>query len=646
MITELINFTKVMDAEDPNFKTLGSKPKEGLHILLQLKAKQEVFEIDQDNFEYAIFSKKIKAECSVFLENCKQKHQNAWCVDTNKCFDLPTKAMHTCSPYAMAFKKEHLEHGAKFEANAKAKKLQIHDRFSNYFDKASLLQVEPKHATAFELFKLLFTQNQFSAMLDKIALTNEKERDALETKIAQLKEEAKIAISKAEKEDIKIKTANLEQDKIAFKALEDSDYVIFYLDLPLQDYKAAHKIYLDDKLFNTDKHNTKPNEAGLIYGTSNFMNAFPDKKPFLTHQTASFDISGRISNEDASLLNDFINMLPNKTLPNPLPIFIYQDELLRKMISVAKEEGKKTYTEIIKDLIGIHSTDLGNYYLLNWANSTDGIVFKDFDFVSRFDYKLDLEIQNLFGLKQKGIGEDKPSQKIHDVFELEQRVFKELLQNKYLKMDYFNDLSSDGYEQKPLTFVAYAAYRKSVYDFVYKSQKQAIGGPAFQQMVFNGILDDIKQNNSYGIKSKLNIWYSLYEYFNPNKNQPTMANNLKNYQELVDDMISLPAKEITLTDESFAFAAGQVVRYLLKKSKANDGSHRLLEPYLQQSKCLLFKQAIANDFARYKHEKYSRNFEIVLSHVLAHPTEINIKNLLPEFLSGFCINDKPFSTKS
>lgn len=73
-----------------------------------------------------------------------------------------------------------------------------------------------------------------------------------------------------------------------------------------------HQKYLADKLFNTEKYNTKPDEAGRIFGTSNFMNGFNSNMPFLTHQTASFEITGRISDEDAKYLYEFQQVLPRK----------------------------------------------------------------------------------------------------------------------------------------------------------------------------------------------------------------------------------------------------------------------------------------------------------------------------------------------
>jgi CRISPR-associated protein Csh1 len=175
MIKELINFT---DSLDDDFKMLGSKPKEGLHIFIDkiIEDSGNTF-IDVNNFKSEIYSKKSKEEISDFLNKCKLFHQNAWCIDTNKCFDLPTKAIHTCSPFCVAFKREHLKGGEKYLANESAKKSQIYNRFNAYFEKAFELFEDEDEKFAYEIFKIFFTHNIFSNVLDKIEANNSIERE-------------------------------------------------------------------------------------------------------------------------------------------------------------------------------------------------------------------------------------------------------------------------------------------------------------------------------------------------------------------------------------------------------------------------------------------------------------------------------------
>ncbi|MGB4414796.1 MAG: hypothetical protein WBI53_07925 [Paludibacter sp.] len=644
MIKELINFTENLDEE---FKNLGSTPKEGLHVRMKLFVSETgETSIDISDFEYEQYSKKQKDEISDFLSQCKLLQQNAWCIDTNKCFDLPTKAIHTCSPFAVAFKREHLEGGAKFKGNI-GKKKQIYERFGIYFTNAFDLFANKEDTEKYVLFKHFFTHNTFTTILQRIEEEYKIKRIQFEEEIVQIKERLKGCTDKNQKEELKNQIDLNEQELLKVKPLDDSDYILFYLDVPLELYQKVHERYLGEKLFVVDKYNTLPDENGIVFGASNFMNGLNGNMPFLMHQTAPFDIGGRISNIDAKTLYDLQNIFPNKTLPNPLPVFIYKEEMQRKVIGIFKEsEFRFGYKEIIQKLVKDNSEDIGNYYLLFWQNTKDGIVFKDFDFVTTFEYSVlkdeSLTILNLFEIKEKGGKENKHYPVINNIFEFEQQIMKPFVQSKYLRVDYFGDLNKDDYAKLDLTFSSFSKYRKAIYDYVYKSQRNTIDGHIFDEMVFNAITDDIKNNNDYGIREKLNIWYSLYEYFNTN-NKINMVNKLKDYQDFVAAIVAdEPLADIT--DEKFAFAAGQVIKYILSKSKSADNSYNLLEPYLQQSKCVEFKRAIANDFGRYKHENFSKNFERVAAFVLSYETDVNLKHLLPQILSGAFSKNQLFST--
>lgn len=636
MIKELINFTSNINED---FLNLGITPREGLHILLTIKIDDDnTGYIDMQNYAYSIYSKKMREETELLIK-CKFLSQNAWCIDTNKCFDLPTKAIHSCSPYLVAFKREHLEGGEKYKNNQLAKKKQIHERWGDYFAKAELLFKDEESKQENRIFQYFFKNGDFNSILNEIIHKNSIEHDRLSNIRAELEQQIKDTKESIQKEELKNKIKDIDNQLHSVKSLDDSDYILFYLDKSLNDYKKVHQKYLADKLFNTDKYNTSPDDEGRIFGTSNFMNGYNSSMPFLTHQTASFDITGRISDREAKLLYDFEQVLPRKTLPNPLPIFIYKDELQQKLISFYKETGfKSSYKELIEELWGNYKNDFANYYLLSWQNSKEGIIFQDFDFVSKFEYEFDAQIENLFEIQEKGGKSYIHYPGIKTIFQLEYIVFKPLLQSKYLKLDYFNDLKKDDYEGLESTFQSYAKYRKTVYDFIYKSKRKGINEHIFSDMVFSHIRDDIKQNNGFSIKEKLNIWFSLYEKFKQNNNQNaiTMASKLKHYQEFVAQLSLGQANTSTATDADFAFAAGQVIDYVLNKSRSEDKSYQLLEPYLQQAKCQEFKRAIANDIARYKHAISDNEwrFKAVCDFVLTYETNANMKEFAPEILAG------------
>jgi CRISPR-associated protein Csh1 len=190
-------------------------------------------------------------------------------------------------------------------------------------------------------------------------------------------------------------------------------------------------------------------------------------------------------------------------------------------------------------------------------------------------------------------------------------------------------------------------YRKSIYDYIYKSKTQAITDKMFQDMMRKSIMDDIKhdkqEDKEYRIKEKLNIWFSMYNYFTNSKTNENMVNKT---QELFEKLKTIAGSEnnaeFIKNDDEFAFAAGQLIRTILNKSESGERSHALLEPFLQKTECGKLKLAIARAFDTYKHAfKFYKGdanryeFDKIMSNVMGYETKTNMKDLLPMILAGY-----------
>lgn len=659
MIKEIVQFTKSLDEE---FKEMNTEPKEGLHIILRLSEENGTIRLDTDNILYERYTKNKKQAESEFIKKCKFLSANAWCINTNKCLDSGAKAIHSCSPFCVAFRREHLEGGKKFAEKQKNNKEQITELFSDYFSNSLELLATPQEKERYKVFEAFFTQRQFEHILKNIFSKFSEETQKIDAEIEALKEQQKNESNKNLKEALKQKITELEQEKERYKPLEDKDYIIFYLDEPLEKYKKVHQKYLADKLFNTNDHNTKPDEEGNIYGTSNFFNTYNSKMPFLLHRTATFDITGRISDKDAMYLHEFEQMLARNALPKPLIIFIFKEELQKNVISFFKDSKlKASYKEIIEHLWEKHKDDFANYYLLFYTKTMNGLVFKDFDFVTKFEYELRdnqgryWEIEGLFDTGYQFT--------ISNVFSFQEQILHVIFNNNLIVKKkegdwiykYFDDIN-ENYCKSARNYLLILKYRQAFYDYIYKSKRQAVSAEMFHDIMQTSILEDIRldkiKDNEHtersNIRKKLNIWFSLYEKFDFNlkTNHKTMASKLKEYREFMEALAEGQADVSQASLEEFAFAAGQVIYYILEKSKSADKSYQRLEPYLQQVSCEGLKKAIANDFARYKHETYSARFEKAAAFVLTYQTNANLKKVLPELLAGVFSNNQLFPKKN
>ena len=616
MIREIINFTKDIIEDCPDIMQRNLKPNGGLYIFVDIdEAGNWVNENGVYGQDY-LYLKTNDSESSIPISEITALEEEVKRVGTsmNKVLDKSSQIF-SCSPYAVVFKKKSLTN----EKIPGIKGEKICKLLPFYFENARKLcpLEEQQRIVSFESICSIILKG-------------------LENFIREQADEKKIVL---------------------IDQLKDDEYISIYLrSVSLNDYKKAHDCYLKDKLYNKGEFNKTVN--GILYGVSGFLNGLNDKKLFLVHRTACMDegLSGRISFEEALLLDKFQSLILRKVLPNPLPIAVNQRENKLFLNLFHENETPLSYRELIKSLFEQHEIkELSDFYLLNYSKAKD-IVINDIDFVPMFRYYFDkpLLIENvmLAGYKRDEIFEEERDIILKDIFSFEYVVVREIFNNclVMIKKDgsykslYFGevDLSKRSDNGKFLIYQLIMKYRYAFYEYIYKSKQNAINVLMFDEMMFTSILasiknEEVKSRFSFNnvIKRKLNIWFSLYNLFNNNdKKKEVMASNVT---DLMSKMRIVAKGEAVLeTPEEFAFAAGQLVSYLMDQSVASDKTYSMLEPYLQKTKSKHLQDAIAHVFSQYKHAVsiYGKAFKALASNVLTYDEDVDMKPLLKYFLAG------------
>ena len=616
MIREIINFTNDIIEDCPDIMQRNLKPNGGLYIFVDIdEAGNWVNENGVYGQDY-LYLKTNDSESSIPISEITALEEEVKRVGTsmNKVLDKSSQIF-SCSPYAVVFKKKSLTN----EKIPGIKGEKICKLLPFYFENARKLcpLEEQQRIVSFESICSIILKG-------------------LENFIREQADEKKIVL---------------------IDQLKDDEYISIYLrSVSLNDYKKAHDCYLKDKLYNKGEFNKTVN--GILYGVSGFLNGLNDKKLFLVHRTACMDegLCGRISFEEALLLDKFQSLILRKVLPNPLPIAVNQLENKLFLKLFHENETPLSYRELIKSLFEQHEIkELSEFYLLNYSKAKD-IVINDIDFVPMFRYYFDkpLLIENvmLAGYKRDEIFEEERDISLKDIFSFEYVVVREIFNNclVMIKKDgsykslYFGevDLSKRSDNGKFLIYQLIMKYRYAFYEYIYKSKQNAINVLMFDEMMFTSILasiknEEVKSRFSFNnvIKRKLNIWFSLYNLFNNNdKKKEVMASNVT---DLMSKMRLVAKGEAVLeTPEEFAFAAGQLVSYLMDQSVASDKTYSMLEPYLQKTKSKHLQDAIAHVFSQYKHAVsiYGKAFKALASNVLTYDEDVDMKPLLKYFLAG------------
>jgi CRISPR-associated protein Csh1 len=439
-------------------------------------------------------------------------------------------------------------------------------------------------------------------------------------------------------------------EQIGYDELKNAQDVIIMLKEPtIEDYKIPYLKYLAENVFNKDEYNTTYND--VVYGISVCLSSFNGKKPFLQHQSASFKYNYRITGDTAQSVWKFYQLSRNRQLPNPLPVFVDKNEatLNTDVVELFNNEGIANYTSIIRSLLSKRQQNLQNFYLLFIQK---GQII-DMDFVPVFEYKLknkdreDFTIKNLFTEESKIYFNHH-----HDIFDFQEDIVNSIFNGQLIQktktgalwLKYFDDI-----EIKPeygLTDAIYnllKKYRYAWYCYIYKSMHQAITMTMIHEMCIASIMDDIRHdedlNKTGQIRKKISIWFGLQSVFDKHFKINNMANKTQELQEKIREIAKNEQYHLECDDE-FAFAAGQVIWKLLVQSESASRTHALLEPFLQKTESVLFKQVIANTFNMYKYKfvlypnKYE--FDKLFSEVMGYiPENTNMKELLPMILAGY-----------
>jgi CRISPR-associated protein Csh1 len=628
MIQEIVNFVDTLPGEA---FINNIQPKEGLYILLDINEVGNLINVDSEgkilDNDIGFYSKKDE-QLSEAVSKSLPLWMNTVPVSNAKIFNPIKKIFgNTCSPFAFSFNKKNWEKyknqkllQKQFEDETISKE-QISDKFEEfmrgemtiYFNIAEQYVDNEKHREWLKIFRNYLRNNIFNLM------------------------------------------DNLQE----FGKLKSAQGIYFLYKKPtVKDYQEPYQNYLAAKVFNKYEYNKVKLSIKEIYGISDSVSYFNDKKPFLKHTSAPILYNYRVTGKEATRIWQFFNLQKNKQLPNPMPVFVHQPELTQKLIKLHNnEKGKLGYVELIKKLLSKHSENLSNYYLIFFDVRAKKSKVADIDFVSNFRYEMnDVKINEVFSLN----GHLEAKTKVKNVFDFECKIFNLVFNNQLIPKEnwrrYFDEL--DAHRMSVNTYDQLMRYRKPIYDYVFKSTRQAITSKMFNDIMLKGVLDDIRlddnRKNDYSIKAKLNIWFSLYEYFDY-----TQFNKLLNAQSMVNKTEKLMSRISTIAtnenehlenDDEFAFAVGQIIYFLLSKNDIGNRTHALLEPFLQKTDAILLKREIARCFNMYKHAikfyAQKREFDKIMSEVMGvEPDEKNMKNLLPSTLAGY-FSQSIFSKKA
>ncbi len=331
------------------------------------------------------------------------------------------------------------------------------------------------------------------------------------------------------------------------------NYIKVFFEAPIEQYQNESNIYYAIKIFNDISHNIMLHEK--TYGLSDSNMGLNAKKPFLEHKTKSVINKKTIApfvieQNDAFMVKKFFDWLKYKK---------YQDKY-----------------------------PSGEQFFINRD-------FKDKDIITDFDYlpakidKLDkpIKIVNHLHIKEKEDFE------LDELWKVESLI-DDIFYNKQLKNNYFtDDIKVSSFVSKKLQQLIFETKYAMVNYFKKYDERE------FYQVVkkygTSFVIEHLRQNREYKAKESLNLKLSLLQH----KGEKVM--DIRAVQtKVIEKLDSLNYD--SLDSDSFFYLSGQVIKYLLSKSKSGKKDADMLEPFLRAKNVKKLKDEIKFTFFKYKHE--------------------------------------------
>lgn len=379
------------------------------------------------------------------------------------------------------------------------------------------------------------------------------------------------------------------QQQIAEHNLKDTTYVKLYFAVPLPDYIRESKRYLIPKIFNKNDYNVTV--EGTTYGLSNSNMGMNAKKPFLEHKTTAFRAPFRVGVDDALATRNMFIWLDGQ-----------QDEAGKPITDGYLPIGSSRVFALVKT--GEKRQDA---HYLHLAKGMQPVI-DEYDFLPGLTQEIMpvLKLENFLRL------ENFEPANIHNRAQLELLV-DDLLFNKNLIRNYFNPAPKPSDWLSAFQVNLLLRYREALRNYFRKGEQKDFA--ACVDGLSQSMLKEMLHRESYSrledtkVAKALNLRLSLLKYFNI-KEKADMGDRLKSLAEGLKEKLITDKTDSLVTcesDQEFYYYAGQLVRYLVAQSQAQNPTYAMIDHITDARDVNKFKQEILRLEKKYTHALHLKN---------------------------------------
>lgn len=407
-------------------------------------------------------------------------------------------------------------------------------------------------------------------------------------------------------------------------ALDKKDYIkIFFVfsdqDKTLDYYKQENKRYLLPNLYNSNDYNVE--DGNEILGLPNNNMNLNSKKPFLLNKTRKVKTPYLVNQEQALLQAQFFDYLWGQVSKGCYDFYINTFGNENKILAITDD----------KDLVG---ENIQGYYIRcqkgkNEAEIIDSQVVSSFSYSLKKSFYLEnyAEISDEY-IEKSDIRYEEYLDNMVSMFNIIDQVFFDgkLKRNLYMNASDMQ-INNDYLKKCLLTYRDQLKLFKNTGDLLILKK-------IIDKMSWYIIINSISQSSQLMLVHKLNLRWSLLDYFDDERKIGEKMMDVKNQLRL---HINLPKeKDWEFNDDKeFNYAVGQLVKYFVYLSKSSKKTHVFINQYLNCKDIEQLKQKLIQMYKKYN---YAIDFylESRCSKLVEHIMKYDTNNILCEFIvAGF-----------
>lgn len=359
--------------------------------------------------------------------------------------------------------------------------------------------------------------------------------------------------------------------------------------------------YIFPNIYNNNDYNVEVD--GEIKGIPDNNMGMNAKKPFLAIKTRKTPAGYLVDEKKAILQKQFFEYLMNLASSGKNNVYI--DTKNYRIKAYSDQDERDDFDEMAS-----------GYYLRIQKGKELEIQVQDnlVDYQNRL--KLNFEYIKFINIDRK---EDKLPEfaKRYGIYYKRTNVgnlINEIFFSKCLRTNYFMDISAINVKDSTLK-QNIIMYRNAIFDWVYKGIDNNFS-IVEEKFALSLIKNSIQSDDKYKLraKSQLNLHWSLKDYFFKTKGKQggnTMVDTAIKVRENVKEKV-LSKNEVTMpsNDEEYYYAVGQLLSYLIFKSRAGKKMQSMVNPVLNAKRDNVIKMRLFQLYKKYNYDISIYNYHM------------------------------------